>query len=81
MLEEMDLDKGGRPSQNQLHDQTSLSGLGIDKTQSHHWQLMASVSKSGFVQLFRSTLVVQVQRREVHRFINQWPNSILNGLQ
>ena len=46
MLKEEELDKGGRPSENRLHDVTSLSklsDLGIEKIQSHRWQKIANM--------------------------------------
>lgn len=43
MLREMPKNTGGRPSENQSHDVTSLKDIGIEKMQSHRWQLMASL--------------------------------------
>ena len=40
LLAEMEKNPGRRPGKNQLHDATSLSDLGIEKTQSHRWQIM-----------------------------------------
>jgi len=46
LLKEIELNKGGRPSENQSHDVTgfpSLDDIGIGRMQSSRWQLEASV--------------------------------------
>jgi len=51
ILAKIELDKGGRPSENQLHDVTSypkLKELGITKIQSYRWQLEAEVPEEKF---------------------------------
>lgn len=48
MLGEMEKHKGGRPSENQSHDATSLSNLGITKSQSSRWQQVASLPEKDF---------------------------------
>lgn len=48
-IRQEDYEKGGsrppdgRPSENRLHDATSLSDLGIEKTQAYRWQHIAKV--------------------------------------
>lgn len=41
LLKDMELDRGGRPSENRSSDRTSLSDLGVSKNQSSNWQLTA----------------------------------------
>jgi len=60
LLKEQELNKGGRPEKNQLQNATSsqnpkLEDLGIEKTQSHRWQLMADIPESKFEQHIRLT--------------------------
>ena len=46
LLKEMELNKGGRPSQNYSHDVTgfpSLNDIGVGRMQSSRWQLEASL--------------------------------------
>ena len=51
MLAETELDKGGRPSENHLHDVSGLpklKELGIAEIQSHRWQKIASIPEDKF---------------------------------
>lgn len=46
LLREMEKAKGGRPTENQSHDATSLSDIGINKSQSSRWQKLAGTKES-----------------------------------
>jgi len=50
MLREMELNKGGRPNENPLHDERglTLADMGIEYTQSHRWQLIAGIPDNDF---------------------------------
>lgn len=45
MLEEAGRSKGGRPSAKRLQDATVLKDYGIEKTQSHRWQVMGGMDE------------------------------------
>jgi len=82
-LKDIELDKGGRPSKNQLHDETSLKlkDLGLTKITSFRLQKIAELSQSEFENIIRITkdklkelttaLVLNAVRKKEHleRFI------------
>lgn len=60
MLAKTELNKGGRPTENPLHDVSSLpklADLGISEVQSHRWQLEAEIPEEKFEQFIAETKV------------------------
>jgi len=54
-LRETELSKGAAEKKTRLHDATTLSDLGIEKTQSHRWQKIASVPNEEFESHIKET--------------------------
>jgi hypothetical protein len=50
LLARTPLSQGGRPTENRLHDATGLAGLGIEKTDSHRSQRLATIPKEVYRQ-------------------------------
>jgi hypothetical protein len=53
ILAGMELDAGGRPAETscttqQVYDAPTLSELGVERTQSHRWQRVASIPEQAF---------------------------------